>query len=141
MEMGYWYANSETMRAVYVAMIIFIEKTARKRQGYAMKKITREYLKNMMDSDVDFVLIDARGHEAYAKEHLPRALSIPSDHLGEHLLREHKKDRTFVTYCSSFECEASTIAAQKLDKYGFKNVLEFKGGLEDWKKAGYPTEK
>jgi rhodanese-related sulfurtransferase len=46
-----------------------------------------------------------------------------------------------VTYCSSFECEASTIAAQKLDKYGFKNVLEFKGGLEDWKKAGYPTEK
>jgi rhodanese-related sulfurtransferase len=106
-----------------------------------MKKITREYLKNMMDADVDFVLIDARGHEAYAKEHLPGALSIPSDHLGEHLLREHKKDRTFVTYCSNLECEASTIAAQKLDKYGFKNVLEFKGGLEDWKKAGYPTEK
>lgn len=106
-----------------------------------MKKITREYLKNMMDTDVDFVLIDARGHEAYAKEHLPGALSIPSDHLGEHLLREHKKNRIFVTYCSNFECEASTIAAQKLDKYGFKNVLEFKGGLEDWKKAGYPTEK
>jgi rhodanese-related sulfurtransferase len=57
------------------------------------------------------------------------------------LLREHKKNRTFVTYCSNFECEASTIAAQKLDKYGFKNVLEFKGGLEDWKKARYPTEK
>jgi rhodanese-related sulfurtransferase len=106
-----------------------------------MKQITREYLKNMMDTDVDFVLIDARGHEGYAKEHLPGALSIPSDYLGQHLLRDHKKHRTFVTYCSNFECEASTIAAQKLDKYGFKNVLEFKGGLEDWKKAGYPTEK
>lgn len=88
-----------------------------------MKKITREYLKNMMDTDVDFVLIDARGHEAYAKEHLPGALSIPSDHLGQHLLRDHKKHRTFVTYCSNFECDASTIAAQKLDKYGLTYSL------------------
>ena len=136
-----WYANSETVRTVYVAMIMFVEKAVRDRRGSAMKKITREYLKNMMDTDVDFVLIDARGHEAYAKEHLPRAISIPSDHLGEHLLREHKKNRAFVTYCSSFECEASTVAAKKLDKFGFKTVLEFKGGLEDWKKAGYPTEK
>jgi rhodanese-related sulfurtransferase len=106
-----------------------------------MKKITREVLKNMMDTNVDFVLIDARGHEAYDKEHLPGAVSIPSDHLGEHLLKNYKKDRTIVTYCSSFECTASTIAAEKLEKYGFKKILEFKGGLADWKVAGYPTEK
>ena len=106
-----------------------------------MKKITREVLKNMMDTNVDFVLIDARGHEAFDKEHLPGAVSIPSDHLGEHLLKNYKKDRTIVTYCSSFECTASTIAAEKLEKYGFRNILEFKGGLADWKGKGYPTEK
>jgi rhodanese-related sulfurtransferase len=106
-----------------------------------MKKITREVLKNMMDTNVDFVLIDARGHEAFDKEHLPGAVSIPSDHLGEHLLKNYKKDRTIVTYCSSFECTASTIAAEKLEKYGFRNILEFKGGLADWKGNGYPTEK
>jgi hypothetical protein len=27
MEMEYWYVNSETMQAVYVAMIMVIEKT------------------------------------------------------------------------------------------------------------------
>jgi len=106
-----------------------------------MRQITREFLKNMMDKDVNFLLIDARGHEAYHKEHLPGAVSIPSDHLGEHLLTGHKKTETFVTYCSSFECEASTVAAKKLERYGFKKVLEFKGGLKDWKDAGYAMEK
>ena len=106
-----------------------------------MKQITRETLKDMIDKDVDFVLIDARRHEGYGDEHLPRAISIPSDHRGEHLVRQYKKNRTIVTYCSSLECESSTVAAQKLEKYGFKKVLEFKGGLKDWKEAGYPTEK
>jgi len=106
-----------------------------------MRQITRDTLKQMMDSGADFVLIDARGHEAYAREHILGAVSIPSDHIGEHMLREFKKDRTYVTYCSGWKCEASTIAAEKLDKFGFEKVLEFKGGLEDWKTGGFRTEK
>lgn len=106
-----------------------------------MKQITRDVLKHMMDSRTDFVLIDARGHESYEKEHIPGAISLPSDHIGGHLLRDLTKGRTYVTYCSGWKCEASTVAAKKLDKLGFKKVLEFKGGLEDWKSAGYPTEK
>lgn len=106
-----------------------------------MKKITRETLKKMMDTDTDFVLIDARTHAGFGDEHLPGAISIPADHMGEHLMREFKKGRTIVTYCSSFECESSTMAAQKLEKYGFKKVLDYKGGLKDWKEAGFPTEK
>lgn len=95
----------------------------------------------MMDTDVPFTLIDARSHESYIVEHLPMAVSIPSDHLGEHLLKDHKKAETFVTYCTDLECESSTIAAKKLEKFGFAKVLEFKGGIKDWKQAGYPTEK
>jgi len=106
-----------------------------------MRQITRDILRKMMDSETDFVLIDSRGHESYAKEHIPGAVSIPSDHIGEHLLKEFRKDRTYVTYCSGWKCEASTLAAMKLDKFGFKKVLEFKGGLEDWKAGGLPTEK
>jgi len=106
-----------------------------------MKKITHEVLKKMMDSHDDFVLIDARTHEGYDEEHLPGAIPISADHLGEQMVKQYKKNRTIVTYCSGWKCESSTIAAKKLDKYGFTNVLEFKGGLEDWKKAGFPTEK
>jgi len=106
-----------------------------------MKQITREYLKNMMDEQANFLLIDARGHEAYHKEHIPGAVTIPSEHLEAGLLKGHKKTETLVTYCSSFDCEASTTAAKKLEKFGFKKVMEFKGGLKDWKDAGYATEK
>ncbi|OGS41531.1 MAG: hypothetical protein A3K67_00220 [Euryarchaeota archaeon RBG_16_62_10] len=106
-----------------------------------MRRITREALKGMMDKDVDFVLVDARSHEEFAKEHLPGAISMPSDHVGEHLLRGYGKERTFVTYCTDFECTASTVAAQKLERFGFTKVLEFEGGLADWKDAGCPTER
>lgn len=106
-----------------------------------MKQITREHLKNMIDEDEDFLLIDARGHESYHKEHIPGAVTIPSEHLEAGLLKGHKKTETMVTYCSSVDCEASTEAAKKLEKFGFKNVLRFKGGLKDWKDAGYDTEK
>jgi rhodanese-related sulfurtransferase len=106
-----------------------------------LKLITRDELKNMMDAKVPFTLIDARTHGGYEKEHLPGAIRIPADHLGEHLVNDHKKTETFVTYCTDLKCESSTIAAKKLEKFGFIKVFDFKGGIEDWKKAGYPTEK
>lgn len=106
-----------------------------------MKQITREVLKNMMDTGEDYVLMDARGHQGYDEEHLPGAISIPADHMAEGILRDYAKDRTMVTYCSSFACESSTIAAKKLEKFGYTKVLEFKGGLKDWNDAGYRTEK
>lgn len=106
-----------------------------------MKEITRETLKRMIDEDVDFLLIDARTHKGFGDEHLPGAISIPADHMGEHLMREFKKNRTIVTYCSSLECESSAIAGEKLETYGFKKVLRYKGGLKDWKEAGYPVER
>lgn len=106
-----------------------------------MKRITRDILKNMMDTDVPFVLIDARGHEAYDKEHIPGGVSIPSDHLGEHVLKDYKKEQTLVTYYPGWDCTASTVVAEKLETYGFNKVLEYKGGLEDWRKAGHRTEK
>jgi len=95
----------------------------------------------MMDGKEDFILVDARRHEGFEKEHIPGAVKIPSDRLGEHIVRQFDKNRTIVTYCSGWSCESSTIAAKKLEKYGFTKVFDFKGGLENWKEAGYDTEK
>jgi rhodanese-related sulfurtransferase len=106
-----------------------------------MKKIERDVLKKMMDGREDFVLIDARTHEGFEQEHLPGAIRMPADCLAERMLKGYDRKRTVVTYCSGWDCESSTIAATKLERLGFGHVLDFKGGLEDWKKAGYPTEK
>jgi len=45
-----------------------------------------------------------------------------------------------ITYCASFECQASTKAAEKLVSLGYSNVLDYKGGLKDYKEARLPVE-
>jgi len=106
-----------------------------------MRQIRADDLKKMMDEKADFVLIDARGHDAYDREHITGAVSIPSDHLGERILKDYDKDTTFVTYCTDLDCEASTVAATKLERYGYTKVLEYKPGIDDWKTHRYPTVK
>jgi rhodanese-related sulfurtransferase len=51
-----------------------------------------------------------------------------------------KKEDLIVVYCASFECQASTGAAEKLMDLGYKNVLDYKGGLKDYKEANLPLE-
>ena len=106
-----------------------------------IRQIDGKELKSMIDQGADFLLVDARMHEGYEREHIPGAVRMPAERIGEHALREYDKDRTVVTYCTNTVCKSSTIAAEKLERFGFKNVLEYKAGIEDWKRAGYPTEK
>jgi rhodanese-related sulfurtransferase len=51
-------------------------------------------------SDAAFLLVDARGRDAYAKAHLPGALCIPLDEV-EALAPRLAKDKEYVTYCWS----------------------------------------
>ncbi len=51
-----------------------------------------------------------------------------------------KKDETIVVYCASFDCQASTNAAQKLLSMGYTDVLDYKGGLKEYKEAGLPMK-
>lgn len=45
--------------------------------------------------------------------------------------------RRGVLYCWSFLCTASTTAARKLSAMGYR-VLDYKGGLKEWKEKGNP---
>jgi rhodanese-related sulfurtransferase len=45
-----------------------------------------------------------------------------------------------VVHCSGPACTASEIAANKLGSLGFSDIWRFKGGIEDWKAAGYCLE-
>lgn len=105
-----------------------------------IKTITREELVNLQKEKKP-KLIDVLDRKSYEKEHLPGALSIPLDELsgkaGELL---PKKDELIITYCGGFDCPASTKAAKILLGQGYKNVLDYKGGLEDYKAGKLPVE-
>lgn len=94
----------------------------------------------MVSSGRKFKLVDvlSRGH--YEKEHIKGAVSLPLDEIEQQAPKILKKDETIVVYCASFDCQASTFAAEKLISMGYKNVLDYKGGLADYKEAKLPLE-
>ncbi|MGD0863119.1 MAG: rhodanese-like domain-containing protein [Candidatus Limnocylindrales bacterium] len=88
----------------------------------------------------DLVIVDARYPETYAVEHLPGAINLPWRDLDEAGTAHLSREALYVVYCWNASCHASTRTAQRLEALGFK-VKELHGGLQDWKKQGYPTER
>lgn len=105
-----------------------------------LKKITREELTNMVSSGQRFKLVDVLDKGHYEKEHIPGAISLPLNEIEKKAAKVLKKDDTIVVYCASFDCQASTNATEKLLSMGYKNVLDYKGGLKDYKEANLPLE-
>jgi rhodanese-related sulfurtransferase len=52
-----------------------------------------------------------------------------------------KKDQPIVIYCSGVKCSRSYRASEKAVEWGYTKVYYFRGGIVEWKKAGYPVEK
>lgn len=88
----------------------------------------------------NIVIVDARYRETFAREHLPGAINLPVREIDERTTARLSRDAEYVVYCWNASCHASTKAAQRLESLGFR-VKELHGGLQDWKKQGYPTER
>jgi rhodanese-related sulfurtransferase len=88
----------------------------------------------------DLVVVDARYAETYALEHLPGAVNLPWRDIDETTTAHLSREALYVIYCWNASCHASTKTAQRLEALGF-NVKELHGGLQDWKKQGFPTER
>jgi rhodanese-related sulfurtransferase len=104
------------------------------------KSNTREELKKKLDARENIKLINVLGRSSFDAVHIPGSINIPVDELSKRAEQELKKEEEIVVYCSSFTCQASPAAAKKLDKMGYTRVYHFKGGIADWKEAGYPLE-
>jgi len=108
-----------------------------------MKTLTREKVKRMLDGKEDFVLINVLPEESFQAEHIPESINIPisGGHFGKKMRESVPgKSRKIVVHCGSFQCMASTAAAERLEQMGYKKVFDFKGGMADWKDAGFPVE-
>ena len=86
------------------------------------------------------VIIDARSAAAFAAEHIPGAMSLPHREMNGQTTGGLDRDSLYVTYCDGIGCNASTKGALNMARLGFR-VRELIGGLDWWKRDGYPTEK
>jgi rhodanese-related sulfurtransferase len=94
---------------------------------------------DIQEGITDFAVVDARSHESFAIEHIPGAISLPHRQMNDLTTSILSRDKVIVVYCDGIGCNASTKGAAKLTSLGFK-VKELIGGLDWWKRDGYPVE-
>ncbi|MEO1652963.1 MAG: rhodanese-like domain-containing protein [Bacteroidota bacterium] len=92
-----------------------------------------------LENGEKLIPLDARQSFGYAKEHIPGALNLPHREINMETTQDLDKNMTYVCYCDGIGCNASTKAALKMTRLGFK-VRELMGGIEWWKFDGYATE-
>lgn len=106
----------------------------------AVKTINRGELSELMFRGEKIKIVDVLPTEHYKEEHIKGAISLPLDDIETKAKDLLKKNEKIIVYCASFDCLASTKAAEKLMKLGFKNVLDYKGGLKDYEEGYLPLE-
>ena len=101
-----------------------------KKMENTYQQITAEEAKSIMDTETDYIIIDARTEEEFAQGHIGNAILIPEYEIAERAEQElPNKDALILVYCRSGR--RSKIASEELVKLGYTNVKEF-GGIIDW---------
>ncbi|MBV8658222.1 MAG: rhodanese-like domain-containing protein [Burkholderiales bacterium] len=95
-------------------------------------------LKAALDDGENIVVIDARSADAFGREHIPSAISLPHRVMDATTTAHLSREAVYVSYCDGIGCNASTKGALKLAQLGF-TVKELQGGLDWWKRDGLAT--
>ena len=94
------------------------------------EQITAEQAKTIIDTEKDYVIIDAHTEEEFAEGHIENAILIPEYEIVNRAEEElPDKEQLILVYCRSGR--RSKIASEELVKLGYTNVKEF-GGIIDW---------
>jgi rhodanese-related sulfurtransferase len=106
-----------------------------------LEHVSRESLWEKIERRDELVLVDALPRLSYAASHLPGAINIPPE--GVDALAGRRipdRDTDVVVYCASSTCDSSRDVARRLLELGYRNVLHYAEGKQDWVEAGLPLE-
>jgi rhodanese-related sulfurtransferase len=104
-----------------------------------VRENTPEDVKRKQEAGESFHFVDVREDNEWQKGHAAGAI-----HLGKGIIeRDIEKaipdhDAEIVLYCGGGY--RSALAADALQKMGYKNVISMDGGWKRWSKLGYPVE-
>ncbi|MEW8986144.1 MAG: rhodanese-like domain-containing protein [Bacillus sp. (in: firmicutes)] len=90
---------------------------------------TDEMAAKMNQNDGNMVFIDVREPDEFAAGHIPGIINLPLSELSEETA-DFPKDSEIVIIFRS--CNRSLQAAEKLQGYGFTNLINVQGGMNDW---------
>jgi rhodanese-related sulfurtransferase len=104
-----------------------------------IRECTPAAVKARLDRGEAFHFIDVREDGEYAADHAAGAR-----HLGRGVLERDietlipDRDADIVLYCGGGY--RSALAAESLQKMGYRQVVSMDGGIRAWREAGYPLE-
>jgi len=92
-----------------------------------------------------WLILDARPEAFYRLGHVPGALSLPREDFKKGYLKiQNQKATAFadntIVYCSDNACDDSLRVRSALVQLGWRHVFVFRGGWDEWSRAGMPSE-
>ncbi len=111
-------------------------KESKKGEHTKYLNVTYEQVLKIITSN-DFVLIDARRPEQFAKSHIPKAINLFPGEEEEILIGKIlslQQDKTYIIYCDGGNCDLSAELAALLENFGYKRFFLYEGGWDEWSK-------
>jgi rhodanese-related sulfurtransferase len=105
-----------------------------------VRETTVDEVKTRIDRGDKFLLVDVREESEWQKDHLPGAM-----HMSKGVIERDVEQKVpdlnaeMILYCGGgFR---SALAADNLQKMGYKNVISMDGGIRGWREKNYPLTK
>lgn len=114
------------------------EKTVKAEKQIQFSEADADFVSQMI-VDPGTVLIDARLPELFGPGHIQGAVNLPvarfAAALPPHLPRL-RSARLVIIYCGGPDCNDAIDLAGKLFEIKIKDILIYRGGMEDWQQRG-----
>ena len=129
-------------KVIYIIVLIIIivggfalvienkENRIDNKEESVIKYVSMDEIVQIMKENSNYVILDVRTMQEYNEGHIPNAICIPNETIGEDIINKlPNKEQLILIYCRSGN--RSKQAAQKLKNLGYTNLIEF-GGIIDW---------
>ncbi len=112
-----------------------------------VREISAAEAKQMVEEQPDALILDVREDHEWASGHIPGAVHVPLGQLDFQADPEGPRPNTELTTRSDklivAQChtgQRSILAADLLQKMGYRNVVSMKAGIAGWARQGYPID-
>mgnify|MGYP006285210345 CR=1 FL=1 len=126
---------------VLAAAPAFAEKPVAPESIPGTQRVDAEAVVDLILTEPDLVVIDARRSEEHAKGHIQDSVSLLDTDTTPETLAEHvpTKQTPVLFYCNGERCLRSTNACRKAVGAGYKRVYWFRGGWIEWTEKELPV--
>lgn len=98
-------------------------------------------LEALLNADLSMTLVDARPDQWFDGMLIQGAERLPAD-ATEHVMGKTlpHKNQLIVVYCAGEGCSSSHTLAKRLSDSGYENIIEYHGGIREWKALSKPIQ-